>query len=339
MEWLSRIVGGWTPSAATQRRVGVAAVVAQIGVALGGAVVRVTGSGLGCPTWPECAPGSLLPVSDPALGQAHQWIEFGNRLLGVAVGLVGALALLVALLTRPRRRRFLLLAMTMPLGVVAQAVIGGFTVLMELEWWTVALHFVPSPVLVWCAVLLARAAGEQDGPARPRIPRPLRAMLVVMTVALAGTLVTGTLVTGAGPHAGDADTPRLDLPVAALTQLHSDVLFVFLGLVVALGFALRAAGAVRTLWRRYWLLVAAVLLQGALGAVQYWLGVPVVLAALHVLGAMLTVAAMAGLWAAREERDPLPVAAASDTSTTSPSRTRRDESGDHAPAPSLPLSG
>ncbi|SHG24308.1 COX15/CtaA family protein [Streptoalloteichus hindustanus] len=302
MEWLSRLFGGWVPGAVAQRRICFAAVVAQVGVALGGAVVRVTGSGLGCPTWPECAPGSLLPVSDPVLGQAHQWIEFGNRLLGVAVALVSGLAFLVALLARPRRHRFVLLALTMPLGVVAQGLIGGFTVLMELEWWTVALHFVPSPVLVWFAVLLAHAAGEADGPARPLIPRPLRVGLVVMTAVLAGVLVTGTLVTGAGPHAGDANTARLGLPVAPLAQLHTDFLFVFLGLVVALGFALRAARAVPLVWRRYWALVGAVLVQGAMGMVQYWLGVPIVLVALHVLGAMLTVAAMAGLWAVRHDR-------------------------------------
>ncbi|GAA3879885.1 COX15/CtaA family protein [Saccharothrix violaceirubra] len=270
--------------------------VAQVLVALGGAVVRVTGSGLGCPTWPECAPGSMFPVEHPELGQVHQWIEFGNRLLGVGVGVVAAIAFLVAWVGRPRRRRFLLLAATMPLGVLAQGVVGGFTVLMGLEWWTVALHFLPSPVLVWCAVLLAAAANEGDGPARWHAPRPL---LVATAVVLGAVLVSGTLVTGAGPHAGDAGTPRLALPVSVLAQVHADLLFLFLGLVVALGFVARN--------RRYPLLVAAVLAQAVVGVVQYRIGVPIVLAALHVLGAMLTVAALAAVWTASRERGVLDV--------------------------------
>ncbi|RJQ77791.1 heme A synthase [Pseudonocardiaceae bacterium YIM PH 21723] len=294
----------WASNPAVQRRVAYAVVAAQILVALGGAVVRVTGSGLGCPTWPQCTPGSLLPTDDPELGQLHQWIEFGNRLLGAGVGLISALVFLVAIAARPRRRRLILLASTMPLGVLAQGVIGGFTVLMGLRWWTVALHFVPSAVLVWCAVLLARAVGEGDGPAESLVPRPVRALLITMTGTLALLLVSGTLVTGAGPHAGDARTSRLNLPVTDLAQLHGDVLCLFLGLLIALGFVLRPLSGLA--WRRYRLLLAAVLSQATIGIVQYRLGVPIVLAALHVLLAMLTVAALAGVWVATRERAPTP---------------------------------
>jgi cytochrome c oxidase assembly protein subunit 15 len=314
--WLSRIPA---PNVATLRVLAIVNVVAQAGIAVTGSVVRVSESGLGCPTWPECSSGSLVPIAHPALGQLHQWIEFSNRLLGGAVGVLAALVFLGAVLARPRRRRHILLALSMPLGVVVQAVIGGITVLTKLSWWTVCLHFLPSPVLVWLAVLLLRAINEGDQPARPLIPRPLRGLQAAMTGVLAVLIMAGTLVTAAGPHAGDLRTPRLDLPVANVAQAHADVLFVFLGMMVALGFALRITGGHAGLWRRYWLLVVAVLAQGVLGMVQYWLGVPDVLVILHVLGSTLVVAAMAGVWC--ESRDRGPLLSASPRPTTEPAQT------------------
>lgn len=289
-----------------QRGCAVAAVVAQAGIAVTGSVVRVTGSGLGCPTWPQCAPGSLVPVAHPELGQAHQWVEFGNRMLTGLVAAVAALCVVNALLVRPRRRRLLALALSMPLGVVAQAVIGGITVLTGLAWWTVSVHFLASMVLVWLAVLLVHAVGEGDQPARPHVPRPLLRLQVVLAVVLGALLAAGTLVTAAGPHAGDLRTPRLDLPVASLVQGHADLLFLFLGMLVALGFALRAASAPALLWRRYGLLLVAVTAQGALGMVQYWLGVPEALVAMHVLGAALVTVATAALWCASRDHGPMP---------------------------------
>ncbi|HEX3789465.1 MAG TPA: COX15/CtaA family protein [Pseudonocardiaceae bacterium] len=300
--WISRVPA---PNATVQRTLAVAALVTQIGVAMTGSIVRVTGSGLGCPTWPECAAGSLVPIADPTRGQLHQWIEFGNRLLGAGVGIVGALVFLAAVFARPRRRRHIWLAASMPLGVVAQAVIGGITVLMKLDWWTVSLHFLPSPVLVWLAVLLVKSTYEGDAKARPIIPRPLRGLLVAMTFVLGGLLIAGTLVTAAGPHSGDANTPRLQLPVASLAQFHSDWLFVFLGMLAAVGFALRITGGTRPVWRSFWVLVAAVVLQAALGFTQYFLGVPDLLVILHVLGSMLVTAAVAWLWCATRGRDEL----------------------------------
>lgn len=283
----------------------IAAVVAQIGVATGGAIVRVTGSGLGCPTWPECQSGSFVPVADPTQGQLHQWIEFGNRLLGISVGVVSALVLIAALLARPRRRRHLWLAASMPIGVFAQAIIGGITVLVKLDWVAVCLHFLPSPVLAWFAVLLVKCVNEGDGPARPVVPKPLRALVAAMTVVLAGIIAAGTLVTAAGPHSGDAGTPRLHLPIVDLSQFHADLVFILVGTLVALGFALRITGGTPTVWRRFWWLVAAVALQAALGLTQYFLGVPDLLVIFHVFGSLLVTAAMAGLWVATRERDVL----------------------------------
>lgn len=291
------------PTAGVHKGLAIAALVAQIGVAVGGATVRVTGSGLGCPSWPNCAPGSLVPITDPTQGQLHQWIEFGNRLFGISLFVVGTLTFVAALLADPRRRRHIWLAAAMPLGFFAQAVIGGITVLMKLDWWVVSLHFLPSAVLVWLAVLLVKCVAEGDAPARPTVPRPLRALLVAMTAVLGALLAAGTLVTAAGPHSGDAGTPRLNLPIIDLAQFHADFLFVFLGMIVAFGFALRITGGTRPAWRAYWLLVAAVLAQGALGMVQYWLGVPDALVILHVLGSMLVTAAMAALWVNTRERE------------------------------------
>jgi cytochrome c oxidase assembly protein subunit 15 len=281
---------------------GVVNVIAQAGIAVTGSVVRVTESGLGCPTWPTCTSSSLVPVANPVNGQVHQWIEFSNRMLGGTVGVISALVFLSAVLAKPRRRRQVWLAAAMPLGVVVQAVMGGITVKTGLSWWTVSVHLLLSEGLVWLAVLLLRAAGEGDEPARPLIPRPLRMLQVAMAGVLAALLVAGTLVTAAGPHAGDKKTPRLGFPVAELAQAHADVLFVFLGMLVAFGFALRITGGDRALWRRFWLLVAVVVAQGGLGEAQYHLGVPDVLVILHVLGSTAVVAASAALWCAARDR-------------------------------------
>ena len=277
------------------RRLAIAAVVAQIGIAVTGSVVRVTSSGLGCPTWPNCNAGSLVPTPHPELLPLHQWVEFGNRLLAVVVVIVSGACLLAALASRPRRKRLIWLAAAMPLGVVAQAVIGGITVLVGLAWWSVMPHFLASMVLVWLAVELVAEARHQ-GPTTPTVPRPVRALVVVSTIVLGALLVAGTLVTSAGPHAGDASTPRLDLGVPGLAQLHADLLFGYLGLVVGIGFTLWATDAPPPVRRRFWWLVGVVLAQGALGGIQYGLGVPEVLVSFHVLGAALVTAAAAVLW-------------------------------------------
>jgi len=286
------------------RRLAIAAVVAQAGIAVTGSIVRVTGSGLGCPEWPECFPGSLVPVEHPEVAALTQWVEFSNRLLTVVVVLVAGACLLAALNTRPRRPRLTRLALVQPLGVVAQALIGGVTVLTGLAWWTVAGHFLVSMVLVWLAVQLVAAATEGDGPPRPVVPTPVRALIATSTGLLAALLVAGTLVTAAGPHAGDAGTPRLDVPVTVLAQVHANLLFAYLGILVALGFTLRAVAAPAPLRRRYAALVGIVLAQGALGGTQFALGVPEVLVSLHVLGAGLVTVGAAAVWSGTVRRDP-----------------------------------
>lgn len=293
--------------AALARATAIAAVVTQGGIAVTGAVVRVTGSGLGCPTWPQCFPGSLVPQPHPEVAALHQWIEFGNRLLGGVVGLVGLACLVVALAVRPRRWRLVVLAATMPLGVAAQAVLGGITVLTGLAWQTVAAHLLVSMVLVWLAVLLVAAVAEGDAPPRWHLPGPLRGLLAATTGVLAALLIAGTLVTAAGPHAGDSAAARLAAGVPVMAQLHADLLVGFLGLLTGLGFALRAVGVPAHTWRRYTVLVCVVLTQGTLGVVQYLTGVPEVLVLLHVLGAVSVVVAMAALWTSCRTRDHVPL--------------------------------
>lgn len=290
------------------RRLAVANLIAQIGIGVTGSVVRVTGSGLGCSTWPQCEPGSMVPVSHAEIAPLHMWIEFGNRLLGVLVVLTAGAAMLGALRTRPRRRRLTGLALAMPLGVVAQAVIGGITVLAGLAWWTVMLHFLASMVLVWFAVLLVGAAGEADGPVTRTLPAAGRGLVVLSTAVLAVLLVAGTLVTGAGPHGGDPATPRLDVDIPLLVQLHADVLFLYLGTLAGLGFLLHAVAAPAPLRRRFRVLVLAVAAQGALGGAQYALGVPELLVSLHVLGAGLVTAAASWMWAGTATRPAAPEA-------------------------------
>ncbi|QJY50876.1 heme A synthase [Pseudonocardia broussonetiae] len=290
------------------RRLAVANLVAQVGIMVTGVTVRVTGSGLGCPGWPECFPGSMVPVSHADVAPLHQWVEFGNRMLTFVLVVIAALVLLAALGTRPRRRRLTLLAAVMPAGIVAQAVIGGITVLTDLAWGGVSLHFMVSAVLVWLSAGLVRAAGEGDGPALPLVPGAIRGLVAVSSGVLAALLVAGTLVTAAGPHAGDSATPRLGLGVEATAQLHAELLFGYLGLLVGLGFALHAVGAPAAVVRRFRVLLAVVLAQGALGGIQYAIGVPEVLVVLHVLGAGLVTAAAAALWFATVERSTAAVA-------------------------------
>jgi cytochrome c oxidase assembly protein subunit 15 len=247
-----------------------------------------------------------VPTPHPEVAALHQYVEFGNRLLTFAVVLVTGLCFLAALGTRPRRPRLVRLALVQPLGVVAQAVIGGFTVLLGLVWWSVSVHFLVSIALVWAAVVLVSAVGELP---QPVVPRAVRGLVATSSVVLGALLLVGTFVTAAGPHSGDADTPRMAAGVAAMAQLHADLLFAYLGLLVGLGFALRAVHAPPALQRRYAMLVAAVVAQGVLGGVQYALGVPEALVSLHVLGAALVTVAAAAVWTGTAHRPAGPVPA------------------------------
>jgi heme a synthase len=294
------------PSLRTQRLVAAAVVLTQGGIAVTGAIVRVTASGLGCPTWPQCFPGSFTPVAVAEVPVIHQAVEFGNRMITFLVVLTAALAVLTV--TRARRRREVLVyAWLMPASTVVQAVIGGITVLTGLLWWTVAIHLLASMTMVWLSVLLYVKVGEPDsGVATLRVPKPLRWLTVLTAVTLSAVLVTGTLVTGAGPHAGDKSVeqpvPRLQVEITTLVHLHSTLLVAYLSLIVGLGFALLAVRAPRPVVLRWGVLLALVCAQGLVGTVQFFTGVPAALVAVHVAGAAACTAATAALWASMRER-------------------------------------
>ncbi len=292
------------PSRRLQLGFAVAVLATQALIAMTGAIVRVTGSGLGCPTWPQCFPGSMVPVAHPEYDTLNQWIEYGNRLFTGLVGIIAGVCFVLAYLYRPRTdRRYLRLAAAMPVGVVIQAVIGGITVRLDLVWWSVAVHLLASTVMVWLATLLVHSVpDEEPRTARPPVPATLSTWLYAQTALLAGLLVTGTMVTGAGPHGGDPKTPRLDVPVETMAHVHAAFLYTFLGSLVLLGFWLHAQQAFPAPWRRYRVLVAVVVAQGTIGLVQFWTGVPEILVSLHVLGAMAVIIATGSLWCGARAR-------------------------------------
>ena len=293
------------PSLRAQRVIAAAVILTQGGIAVTGAIVRVTASGLGCPTWPQCFPGSFTPVPVAEVPVVHQAVEFGNRMITFLVVLTAALAVLAVIRAR-RRREVLVYAWLMPVSTVAQAVIGGITVLTGLLWWTVAIHLLVSMTMVWLSVLLYVKIGEPDPVAEAAaptllVPKPLRWLTILTAATLAAVLITGTLVTGAGPHAGDKSVdqpvPRLQVEITTLVHLHSSLLVAYLSLVVALGLALLAVRAPRPVLLRLGVLLALVCGQGLVGTVQFFTGVPAALVAVHVTGAAACTAATSALWA------------------------------------------
>src|ERR1700751_1770619 len=311
--WLLRLVDLLPdPSLRTQRVIAALVILTQGGIAVTGAIVRVTASGLGCPTWPQCFPGSFTPVAHAEVPRIHQAVEFGNRMITFAVVIAAILAVLAVIRAR-RRTEVLVYAWLMPASTVLQAVIGGITVLTGLLWWTVAIHLLASMTMVWLAVLLYVKIGEpDDGISTPVVPKPLRQLTALTAVVLAAQLVSGTLVTGAGPHAGDKSitqpVPRLQIEITTLVHMHSSLLVAYLALLVGLGFGLLAVHAPRAVLLRLGGLLGLVAAQGLVGTVQFFTGVPAALVAVHVLGAAVCTAATAALWASvRERAEPQPV--------------------------------
>ncbi|MGV1007344.1 MAG: COX15/CtaA family protein [Dermatophilaceae bacterium] len=271
--------------------------VGEIVIVVTGGVVRLTGSGLGCPTWPECTVGSVVPVSEQVEG-FHKWIEFGNRTLTGVVGILALLSLWAVVTHLPKRRPLHWLGWAMVGGVVAQALVGGITVRTGLNPATVAFHFLLSMAMVALATALVRGAEDElPAPRMPVVPRLVVRLGWVTAAVAAVVLVLGTLVTGSGPHSGDAVTPaRTGFDPRYVSWMHADAVMLFLGLVVAMVVAVQLAGdaqRARTTWRT--VLVVA-LAQGLIGYTQFFTGLPEVLVALHMLGAaLLTVAVTAGV--------------------------------------------
>lgn len=253
----------------------------QSALVLTGGAVRVTGSGLGCPTWPECTPGSYTPVPNQVEGQLHAWIEFGNRLLTFALFFV-AVATLIAIF-RSGRRDLRFLGATQILGILGQGVLGGITVLTDLNPLAVGSHLLLS-------ILLISAATSLHSRRHHPYVRTSANNVMISRISLLHTLLAfiaisiGTLVTGSGPHAGDIDAPRLKFAFTMITRIHSAS--VWLLIAVSLYFVTRRNLNFET---KRWLQVflALALGQGAVGYIQYFLGVPAELVALHLLGSVL----------------------------------------------------
>lgn len=276
----------------------VANLVVQVVIVVTGGLVRLTGSGLGCPTWPQCVPGSYTPVVQQPQG-VHKYIEFGNRTLTSLVGLA-ALAALVAVwvvVRRAERRRSLLAVGALPLvGVVVQAVLGGITVLTQLHPATVAAHFLVSAAIVAASTYLLWRVDEGDGPGRAVVPREVIWLGRALAVMTAVVLLLGTVVTGSGPYSGDAEAPaRFGFDPRAMSWLHSDAVLVWFAVLLALLVAVRLVDAPAAVRRAAWIVLGVGLVQGAIGYLQYLTGLPVVAVALHMLGACLLVIAVTRL--------------------------------------------
>ncbi|MFE0425036.1 heme A synthase [Streptomyces sp. NPDC058953] len=296
---LDRIAQRWTPAPGIVRRAALSAVVMTVVIIVTGGAVRLTGSGLGCDTWPKCTDDSLFATPEQGL---HGAIEFGNRMLTYVLSAAVGWTIVAARAAKPMRRSLTRLGWLQFWIVVANAVLGGITVWTALNPWTVATHFVLANALLTVAVLTWHRAGEGDGPPRPRVPRPVRRLswAVVVTAGLA--IVLGTAVTGSGKHAGDSsDVPRMPWDWAAAAQLHAASAWLVCALAVAMWLVLRVVDAPRDTRARARDLLVVLLLQGGIGYLQYFTGVPEVLVGAHMLGSSLMwVAVMRLLLSVRE---------------------------------------
>lgn len=270
-------------------RILLANLVVEVLIVVTGGLVRLTGSGLGCPTWPQCVPGSYTPVPHQAEGW-HRYIEFGNRTLTSVVS-IAALATVYAVWRWAARRRDLLVpALGVLAGVGVQAVLGGITVRTGLNPFTVSAHFLVSMCLVATSAYLVFRAPEPAGP-RPLVVHPLVQRLGWATCAVAAVvLILGTVVTGSGPHSGDADEPaRFGLDPRTISWLHADAVMLFVGLVIAMWIASRLGDGPAAPGRAWAVVLVVTLAQGVVGYTQYLTGLPWVVVLVHMFLATVLV--------------------------------------------------
>ena len=320
-----------SPTATSMRRLTLAGVVANTVIMSTGAAVRLSSSGLGCPDWPRCSAADVVASKNAGQTLLNTWIEFGNRLLNFPLTVIVALVFIAAWRYRPdgpgtgRRRDLTWLAATQPLGVVAQAVIGGILVLARLNPVLVSVHFLVSAAVVAAAVVLHNASRgvappipprDRGGATPPDPPGPVRRDLQLISAALVAVtcvmLAAGTVVTGTGPLAGDAGVARYKLPLEGITQLHADIGWLLAGLSVALVLGLRLSGAPPRAVRAGWVMLAALGSQGVIGYVQYFTHLPAGLVWVHVTGSVLVWIAVLRLFLLMREPSP------ADTARTGP---------------------
>ncbi|HVA60050.1 MAG TPA: COX15/CtaA family protein [Mycobacteriales bacterium] len=272
------------------RRLALVTTLVLAAIVVTGGAVRLTNSGLGCPTWPRCTATSYVAPTS-----YHALVEFVNRMITVGVSVLVGVTFLGAVLRRPRRVDLTLGAGGLVLGVAGQAVIGGLSVIYKLSPGWVMAHFLVSMLVVWNAIVLYRRADPDWAPGLPLLVRPELVWLGRLLAATAGlVLVLGTFVTGAGPHSGAPHAARLHLPLERVTQLHADAALFLTGLVVATAFALRIAGAPAHVRRRAHWLLGLLGVQVAVGYAQYFLDLPPGLIIVHI--ACATALWLAVLW-------------------------------------------
>ena len=272
-------------SPAAYRRVTVVAAVLVGVIIVTGAAVRLTGSGLGCPSWPNCSPGRLTPHSATSY---HAMVEFVNRTFTGAVSIGVIAAVLGSLLRNPRRRDLTWLSVGLVGGVIAQIVLGGITVLTDLNPFAVMGHFVLSMLLLADGLVLVHRAGIPDGATtRPVGTLTERRTGVLQFVLACAVVITGSVVTNAGPHAGDLKAHRFDVQLTDIARIHSATAILLLLSILTIVFVVGRRGLSASRRRGLTALLVVVLAQMAVGYTQYFTGVPALLVAVHVLGAVL----------------------------------------------------
>jgi len=267
------------------RRVTLAALVALGVIVVTGAAVRLTGSGLGCPDWPNCDAGHLSPHGDTGY---HGAVEFVNRTFTGLVSVLVIVAVLGSLVRRPRRADLTWLSCGLVVGVIAQIVLGGLVVIYGLSPPWVIAHFIVSMFLVADAVVLHHRAGLPDGrPTVTAVATGVQRMGWVLVAACAAVIATGTIVTGAGPHGGDENVRRLGIAVTDAARIHGITENAFLVAVLVTLWLLSRTGAPAQIRHNGNVLLAVLFGQATVGYIQYFSGVPVVLVAVHIVGAVV----------------------------------------------------
>jgi len=267
-----------------------ALVVLQVGLLLTGGAVRLTGSGLGCPTWPQCVSGSIAPVPHQAQGTLHSWIEFGNRLLTIVLIITIIAAVIGAFRWGKGRsdwKMIRLLALSQIIGIVAQIVLGGITVLTKLNPFSVSAHFLLSIVLIPTTLSLRERIFAK---ARTHVLPTTRLLIQLVTVLSVVVITLGTVVTGSGPHAGDAQAKRYHIEPRLISWLHADTVIALIGLTIALYLVIKVSEPVDVrsfIGKKVLLFLLVCLGQGTIGYIQYFTHLPEALVAAHLLGAGL----------------------------------------------------
>lgn len=275
-------------SPARYRVIAICALVALSAIIITGAAVRLTNSGLGCDDWPQCNSTSLIDVSS-----THAAIEQINRLFTGIVGVAVIAAVLASLRREPRRRDLTWLSVWLVVGVVANAVLGGVSVKVDLHPMAIQGHMLLSMMLIVAATTLVRRAGEPDGVPRERVVSvPTERLVRLLFTVASAAIVTGTVVTGAGPHAGDETADRLDVAIPTAARIHGTTVLASIAIALVIAWRIRSSATERselTTPLSRWIAIA--LAQAALGYIQYLSDVPELLVAIHILGATLVMIA------------------------------------------------